>query len=125
MIAVAMLVPLMYVIGYFPEMCQHWKSAYQKWKVHKVMNFEEKEHLIALFTCVIAVVVFFGIVDFSFLRVKEGIPQLGSVALLGLWGFFRNVYKLRKANWQERKRKRDHEKHIEEIRSRRNPPPEK
>ncbi|NOY21998.1 MAG: hypothetical protein GXO70_00615 [Acidobacteria bacterium] len=122
MIAVMMLAPILYVIGYFPEMLSQWKSAYRKLKQHQNLFAREKECLIYLFLWVICMIVFFGVVDFSFLRMKGGVPRLGSVALLGMWGFFRNIYRLRKANWQERKRKREHEKHIEEIRSRRNSP---
>ena len=125
MIAVMMFLILIFVFGYFPEMLSYWNSARVKVGRNESLTVEEKAHGLIFILWIICMIVFFGIVDFSFLNMKGGIPQIGSVALLSMWGFFRNVYRLRKANLQERKRKRDHEKHIEEIRSRRNPPPEK
>jgi len=125
MIAVMMLGFLIFVFGYFPEILAYWISAFKKLKKREKLLDVEKEHLIVFVEWVIAMTVFFGIVDFSFLSVKGGIPRIGSVAALSLLGLLSNIYRTRKANWQERKRIRDHEKHIEEIRSRRNPPSEK
>jgi len=125
MLAVGMLIPLFYVLGYFPEMLKIWKSVFKSIQSSNPLSYPEKEGMLHLVLFPVCAVVFFFIVDFSFLGVEGGIPRIGSVAALSMWGFFRNVYRLRKANRQERKRKLEHEKHIEEIRSRRNSPPGK
>jgi len=125
MIGTLALLYLLFWVGYLPEIFSYWKSTYRKFRLREKLSVGEKEHVIHFFLVIMNMVIFFGIVDFSFLGVKGGIPRIGSVALLSMWGFFRNVYRLRKANWEERKRKREHERHIERIRSRRNPPPKK
>jgi len=125
MLAVGMLMLLLFVLGYFPEMLKSWQSAFKSFRAKKPLSYPEKEGMLYLVLFPVCAVVFFFIVDFSFLGVEGGIPRIGSVAALSMWGFFRNVYRLRKTNWEERKRIQDHEKHIEEIRRRRNPPPKK
>ena len=116
---------LVFIFGYLPEHYNYWVSSCKKLRLHRQLMTKEKEELIHLALAVICTVVFFAFVDFSFLDVKGGIPEIGSVAALSLLGLLSNIYRTRKADWQERKRIRGHEKHIEEIRSRRNPPSEK
>jgi hypothetical protein len=116
---------LVFIFGYLPEHYKYWVSVYKNLKLHHQLMTKEKAELIHLVLGAFCIVVFFGFVDFSFLGTKEGIPEIGSVAALSIIGMLGNIYRLRKTNRNERKRKRDKEKHIEEIRSRRNPPPKK